>query len=141
MTKLNDLWSRLLLAKTVRFSSNRNVTGLGSVRVESLSEHKLIFHEQGRRLDQEISFYNTLCWKREEDGICLEHLRRGATHPQFLVKLLESEAEYSLQTQAPHLCGKDKYTARLTWNASGIHLEWTVSGPKKQETLSFFYLI
>ncbi|CAJ1869701.1 hypothetical protein LMBIIBHN_04320 [Aeromonas salmonicida] len=43
-------------------------------------------------------------------------------------------------TAEPHLCGQDHYSAELTESDSGFLLSWEITGPRKNERLSYRYL-
>ena len=44
-------------------------------------------------------------------------------------------------TAEPHLCGADHYSAELTEIDGGFLLSWQITGPRKNERLSYRYLI
>ena len=103
----------------------------------------LRFYERGHfRLDHsdtEMAFSNVYRWALHEDHIGLYHERRGKAHAVWLFDLVTSAEEGVLVARDAHLCGDDRYSARLTLRDDGVDLDWRISGPRKDERLYYRY--
>jgi uncharacterized protein DUF6314 len=110
--------------------------GAGVVRVareDSADAEQVVWLESGRWQSGPlagIAFHNATLWKRHpgSDVVELSHLRRGGHQPTLLVQL-RRESSTSLLSVAPHLCGPDRYLARLTWDSRVLSLSWDVESP------------
>jgi hypothetical protein len=105
--------------------------------------HQLTFNEKGHwkgRTGPSVSFSNIFRWTldRTAEVISLEHLRRGLDHPVFLFHLVPT-SEYSLSSIHSHLCDDDSYFGQVDFDEQGLRLSWRVIGPKKNETIEYFY--
>lgn len=60
----------------------------------------------------------------------LAHLRRGADAPVEL-GVLRRRGPGVWVAEAPHVCGEDRYRARLDRRGSVVTLAWRVEGPEK----------
>jgi hypothetical protein len=77
-----------------------------------------------------ITFHNSTLWRRlAPDRLELSHLRRGVQQPTLLVELRPSADHPAWLSTAPHLCGPDRYTARLTCEPQALDLAWEVQSP------------
>ena len=93
---LQSAWRTLSAVEHLRLDaqSNRgpagwNGQGTGRVRVESVGENVLEFHESGAWMNvagKETTFTNVYRWTLESDNnqLQLEHLRFGADHSVYL---------------------------------------------------------
>lgn len=100
-------------------------------------DSEVTWQERGRWTRGELAglaFHNAVRWRRTDGpGLEVSHLRRGADRPTFLVELLPGPGGWSSAT--PHLCGADRYHARLTWSENDLTLEWEVASPTDPYTL------
>lgn len=115
-----------------------NGRGEGEVRV---TDHHggWLFTEQGRYTTPHgrvLTMHNSFWWQRGERGISLSHLRHQA--PVLLFELLPQGDGRWLTAEA-HLCGQDHYSAELTPTEDGFLLAWQITGPRKNERLSYRY--
>nr|WP_163503795.1 DUF6314 family protein [Halomonas socia] len=117
-------------------------SGEGSVGV-SQDADGLRFHEQGRfRLDRggaAVAFRNVYRWALHDDRLGLYHERRGKAHAVWLFDLVSAAEGDGLVARDDHLCGDDRYSARLTLHDDGVDLDWRISGPRKDERLYYRY--
>ena len=98
-----------------------------------------LFAEQGRYTTPHgrvLAMHNRFWWQRGEQGIRLSHLRYE--QPVVLFELLP-QADGCWLTAEPHLCGQDHYSAELTPTGDGFLLGWQITGPRKNERLSYRY--
>lgn len=143
------LWERLTTVDSLVFISSSlanqatgwNGKAAGHVEAFLTSADSLIFKESGswqtphgKRFD----FSNTYRWTRQGDRIRLEHLRFGSERPVYLFDLVPDGLR-SLISHSPHVCSEDLYTASLTLSDNEIELNWTVTGPKLNERIEYFY--
>lgn len=148
---LTLFWNRLssiqeisFKAKTQSLEEGRwNGSGKGEVVVTREGLSTLVFHEKGSwksESGQEIGFSNTFRWtlNKSEGIISLEHLRRGWNHPVFLINLTPSSSQ-TLTSVDSHLCAEDLYFGQISFDRHCLHLNWRIIGPKKNETLDYFY--
>lgn len=111
--------------------------GNGVVQVEPCSdagEERVAWQESGCWSGGPlagISFHTSTLWRRREgmEGLELSHLRRGPAHPTLLVELRPAADHSAWLSTAPHLCGLDRYSARLTCEADVLQLLWEVESP------------
>jgi hypothetical protein len=40
----------------------------------------------------------------------------------------------------PHVCQEDRYAARMEFDEQVIRLNWTINGPKKDESIEYSYM-
>ncbi|MFM5210325.1 MULTISPECIES: DUF6314 family protein [Aeromonas] len=100
-----------------------------------------LFAEQGRYTTPHgrvLTMHNRFWWQRCEQGIRLSHLRYE--QPVVLFELLPQAGGRWL-TAEPHLCGQDHYSAELTPTGDGFLLGWQITGPRKNERLSYRYRV
>ncbi len=114
-------------------------SGEGSVQV---TDHLggWLFAEQGRYTTPHgrvLTMHNRFWWQRGEQGIRLSHLRYE--QPVVLFELLP-QTDGRWLTAEPHLCGQDHYSAELMPSEGGFLLGWQITGPRKNERLSYRYL-
>ncbi|HHQ4568168.1 TPA: DUF6314 family protein [Aeromonas hydrophila] len=98
-----------------------------------------LFAEQGRYTTPHgrvLAMHNRFWWQRGERGIRLSHLRYE--QPVVLFELLP-QADGRWLTAEPHLCGQDHYSAELAPTGDGFLLGWQITGPRKNERLSYRY--
>ncbi|MGC3873619.1 DUF6314 family protein [Halomonas sp. GXIMD04776] len=119
--------------------------GNGTVVAEAHADISLTLTESGRfRLEgaaESIAFHNVFRWRFYQDRISLSHERRGPEAAVWLFDLVAADHEQScdLISREAHLCGRDRYRARLTFMDQGFDLEWTIQGPRKDEHLHYRY--
>lgn len=117
-----------------------NGRGEGAVKV---TDHQggWLFAEQGRYLTphgKALAMHNSFWWQRVEGGVSLSHLRHEA--PVLLFELQPGPDGRWLTAEA-HLCGQDHYSAELSLTADGFLLGWQITGPRKNERLSYRYRV
>lgn len=115
-------------------------SGEGTVTV---TDHQggWLFAEQGRYTTPHgrvLTMHNRFWWQRGEQGIRLSHLRYE--QPVVLFELLP-QADGRWLTAEPHLCGQDHYSAELMPTGDGFLLGWQITGPRKNERLSYRYRV
>lgn len=116
--------------------------GHGSVQVESQGDIVRFFeqgHFQPAGSCQQVAFTNVYRWEFAVDRLRLFHERRGTDHAVWLFDLGLDEASGDLLSLDAHLCGADRYLARLTPLIDGFDLQWRITGPRKDETLLYQY--
>ncbi len=105
----------------------------------------LRFHEEGHFAlagqQREVAFRNVYRWELEEDRLRLFHERRGREAAVWLFDLVEATDGSALVAAEPHLCGADRYTARLELTADGFALDWRIQGPRKDEAIAYRYFV
>ena len=72
------------------------------------------------------------------DRLSLWHERFGRGAAVWLFDLAASAPD-TLATIEAHQCGADLYNARLALTPAGFDLRWTITGPRKHETLAYAY--
>ncbi|HHQ4702925.1 TPA: DUF6314 family protein [Aeromonas hydrophila] len=100
-----------------------------------------LFAEQGRYTTPHgrvLTMHNRFWWQRGEQGIRLSHLRYE--QPVVLFELLP-QADGRWLTAEPHLCGLDHYSTELMPTGDGFLLGWQITGPRKNERLSYRYRV
>ncbi len=139
VTDLADIWRRLQGITRIHFQATSEIPngwnnkGTGTVDVRRSGDNELIFREHGQwqtTATQNIAFTNTYRWIQVPSGLRLEHLRRGIANPVFLVDL-KAIGNNRWESQTPHICGNDLYSAALQIHDHTIELKWTVRGPDK----------
>ena len=144
-----NAWNRLPQISTLRFeaySSNNtgwNGTGTGSVQIKQIDAETLAFTESGTwksESGQQFKFNNVFRWTLIDSGnsIRLEHLRFGAENPVYLFDLATADGQ-TWHSIDPHVCRDDLYTAILDVTPDHLELRWTVTGPKKNEDIHYWY--
>lgn len=142
--KLNTVKNLTFLAKTKsKEISGWDGKGQGEVISTKEGYNILIFNEKGMWQNKEgieVSFSNVFRWSLDRNAgvISLEHLRRGADHPVFLFHLAPSNKN-SLSSVDSHLCGGDTYFGQIHFDQTNLRLNWRVIGPKKNETIDYYY--
>lgn len=121
-------------------------SGEGHGRVTVSEEGQVLrFHEEGHFAlagqPREVAFRNVYRWELEEDRLRLFHERRGREAAVWLFDLIEAADGSGLVAADPHLCGEDRYTARLELMADGFTLDWTILGPRKDEAIAYRYFV
>jgi hypothetical protein len=150
-TGLLGFWERLggvralrIVARSAR-PNGWNRSGSGVVAVESSQPEVLVFRESGLWQSLEggrIAFRNVFRWRRLDiDTLRLEHLRYGADHPVTLFDLVPGMdgTDGTWTSVEPHQCRDDCYRAGLWLAGSNIVLRWSVTGPRKQQTIESCY--
>lgn len=148
---LRIFWGKLAQVKHLSFNAKTKLQeknggwhrrGQGEVVVAKEGSNRLVFNEKGiweGRSNREIRFSNVFRWTYCSIGaISLEHLRRGPSHPVFLIHLVPS-GENSLSALDSHLCKEDIYFGQIYSNSYGLRLSWRVIGPKKNEEIEYCY--
>lgn len=144
---IQRLWRQLPQIGAFAFSASNGAgsatdwsgSGEGEVVV---TDHQggWLFVETGRYTTPHgrvLTMHNRFWWQRGEQGIRLSHLRYE--QPVVLFELLP-QADGRWLTAEPHQCGQDHYSAELTPTEGGFLLGWQITGPRKNERLSYRYL-
>ncbi|WP_192034750.1 DUF6314 family protein [Halomonas sp. YLGW01] len=121
-------------------------SGEGHGRVTVSEEGNVLrFHEEGHFAlagqPHEVAFRNVYRWELEGDRLRLFHERRGREAAVWLFDLIEADDGSGLVAAEPHLCGADRYTARLAIIEDGFSLDWTIQGPRKDEAIAYRYFV
>ncbi|MES1924977.1 DUF6314 family protein [Salinisphaera sp. T31B1] len=144
-----DLWRRLPSVRRLTFSATAGPdsvtgwtgTGLADVVCEEAGDG-LRFIETGRftlvDTTHPLTFHNVFHWRAAPGRVALAHERFGRDAPVWLFDLIAA-APGELTAAESHLCGNDRYDARLRLVDDGFDLRWTISGPRKDETLAYRY--
>jgi hypothetical protein len=145
-----SVWRRLGQIRRFHFTaepgprSGTGWRGAGDGRVETdLSGDHCIFHESGdfrpAGSGRLVAFTNTYHWQRVDRGrLRLSHGRRGPDALVFLFDLV-ADGGGGLVCLAPHACGADFYHGAAALTETGLTLRWTITGPRKDESLSYRY--
>lgn len=144
---IQRLWRQLPQIGAFAFSASNEAgsatdwSGSGEGEVVVTDHHGgWLFVETGRYTTPHgrvLTMHNRFWWQRGEQGIRLSHLRYE--QPVVLFELLP-QADGRWLTAEPHLCGQDHYSAELTPTEGGFLLGWQITGPRKNERLSYRYL-
>ncbi|MEL7168398.1 MAG: DUF6314 family protein [Bacteroidota bacterium] len=147
---LDLLWQRIATIRSLYFDAKSTSAtgwtgrGKGQVIVSQPSDDALGFEESGLFTPgrgEPFVFHNVYRWTRNADTsplIQLEHLRFGVNHPVLLFDLAP-ETPTLWRSTAPHVCGDDRYTARLDIEPDHLRLTWIIKGPAKAESLVYRY--
>lgn len=153
MNTVETFWELLRKVRSLRYTSVCGVgsktgwdgSATGSVEVDLDPEGQWIhFYERcDFRLSETGAVFdlkNQYRWTRVESGqrIRLDHWRRGV--PVHLLEL-EAKNERKLGEVEAHLCVADTYKLSIELREDGFNAVWKISGPKKDETLSYEYLL
>jgi hypothetical protein len=143
-----DLLARLArlqaLTFTARSASATGWTGsaTGVVVVQIPLPGVVILNESGTWRPErgpEQRFHNVFRWSLLEPALVrLEHLRFGVDRPVWLFDLAPATEGLWLPA-GPHVCREDCYTAELRLADGGLSLDWTITGPRKQERIEYRY--
>lgn len=146
------IWERLSAVRRVRFRARwrnargeeREAEGDGSARVEYREGDPatIVTVEEGvwePVPGSVVRFRGGYRWTREGSGIRLEHVRRGRARAVFLAELIPGPGGRFLRSRWPHLCGDDRYEARLRATREGVWLDWHVRGPHESQHLAVRY--
>ena|ERR1043166_4046652 len=143
-----ELWSHLRRVTTVKFTSqSQSATGwigLGSgiVSVESPALNVLLFNESGTwqpNRGKETRFTNVFRWTQlGAESIRLEHLRFGPEKPVHLFDM-GVQVDGTWIPNGPHVCSEDCYVADVMLRENGVSVRWSITGPKKKETIAYEY--
>lgn len=118
--------------------------GKGKIVLEQPAQDILVFFEKGNwqeiQSEKQVAFTNVFRWRLEEKQrrLSLEHLRFGKNHPIFLFHLVQI-GETVFQSIQPHECKEDIYSGKLIFDTHFIHLQWRITGPKKNELIETHY--
>ena len=148
---VRETWDRLATSSELVFEARSRATtntgwvgtGRGTVRVESVDKSTMLFHEEGSWTSEggrEIGFHNVYRWTADPDYrfIRLEHLRFGPAVPVYLFALVPVSPRV-LESAEPHVCRDDLYSARMEYDDAAVRLCWTITGPQKDEQISYSY--
>lgn len=150
MTGIIRLADRLTAIRRLDFTSHSgdgshcgwSGHGQGEVTVSHAID-ALRFHERGHfrstQGERTVPFRNVYRWECHADHVRLFHERRGETHAVWLFDLVADPASDDLVEACAHLCGADRYSARLTFASEGFDLHWRITGPRKDERLHYRY--
>jgi hypothetical protein len=86
-----------------------------------------------------LHFTNAYRWQRTAERLLLFHERFGTDQPVYLFALITTGSQ-NMTSHAPHLCGADRYSARLALCPNGLTLDWQIIGPAKDESLAYHYV-
>jgi hypothetical protein len=149
---VQQTWSRLRTVRELSFeaqsrstpSTGWNGRGLGTVQVEQADASTTVFYEKGLwapEIGRPSPFSNVFRWTLDPEGcfIRLEHLRFGLEHPIYLFDLVPAD-ERTLVSSDPHVCREDLYAACMEFDQHVIRLNWTITGPKKDENIKYLYM-
>ena len=92
-----------------------------------------IFHP--RENTETFNQRNVYRWEFLDDGVLVYQERRDI--PVLLVKLVYKDSQW--QSEAAHHCGDDFYTLTVGLRDDSVNAVWTVTGPKKDERLEYYY--
>lgn len=119
------------------------------VEIDRHEDNSLTFTETGHfqlassgtTTPNPVPFRNVFRWSFGGDHIALSHERRGQQAAVWLFDLVAADEQDTadLVSRQAHLCVDDLYQARLSFTDNGFDLEWTISGPKKDEHLVYRY--
>ena len=122
-----------------------NGQGRGGVSIEIPSPDVIVFretgrwHPAGREAHPSLQFSNIYRWTLvDEQTVRLEHLRLGLEQPVFLVDLQADTAD-GWASVTPHQCSADQYVLTVSAQPDGIGMQWTITGPKKDEHIAYRY--
>ncbi|MEM6782820.1 MAG: DUF6314 family protein [Bacteroidota bacterium] len=147
---LDLLWQRIASVRSLHFDAKSTSAtgwtgqGKGQVIVSRPSDDALGFEESGRwtpARGRPFVFHNVYRWTKHTGPpprVQLEHLRFGIHHPVLLFDLAE-ETPTLWRSKAPHVCGDDRYTARLDIEPDHLRLTWIIKGPAKAEHIVYRY--
>lgn len=143
-----ELWTRLRDVSALQFKAASRSdagwdgVGTGIVKVSEPSPGVLIYEESGHwqnAAGREIRFNNVFRWSQCEDHLRLEHLRFGPNRPVFLFEMAP-DGDGAWHDLAPHLCRQDHYTATLLIEDERLFLNWSVHGPRHNESIAYVYV-
>jgi hypothetical protein len=144
VTPANELWNQLSRIRFIRYHAvSQSETGWsgigdGSVHVESPAPDIVLFSEPGTftpSRGKPTRFTNVFRWTRlSATGLRLEHLRFGAENPVYLFDL-EFQSDRTWRPNNAHICSEDCYSALLRLHNSGVDVRWSITGPKKDESI------
>lgn len=122
--------------------------GNGKVAVSEPTPATVIFHEAGTwqpsaEHQGEFDFSNVFRWSAVGEHLRLEHLRFGVDNPVLLFDMA-CHADGIWRDVSPHECGADLYAATLEVadgeeEVTCIRVAWSITGPRKQETIEYRY--
>jgi len=124
-------------------NSRTGWAGLGEADVRTSGDAgQLRLHEDGqftpKATGTPVAFRNIYRWVDRGDRLSLWHERFGRDAAVWLFDLAAT-APNELTTVDAHVCGDDRYAARLSLTADGFDLRWSITGPRKDETLAYRY--
>lgn len=85
-----------------------------------------------------MRFTNVFRWTKLDQQLRLEHLRFGPDKPVFLFDMAVDQEDIWRET-APHPCREDCYSATMQVKDDKILVQWSVNGPKRNETIVYIY--
>jgi len=117
--------------------------GHGEAQVcTSRNADQLRMHENGHftpsATGTPVVFRNVYLWVLRGDRLSLWHERFGREAAVWLFDLAAVAAD-KLATIDAHQCGSDRYSAALALTTAGFDLRWSITGPRKDETLAYSY--
>jgi hypothetical protein len=145
--KIDALWNQLGNITRIEFSARSdsggigwNGKGSGFVDARKTGDNQLVFIESGTWISKDTSlpFSNIFRWTKNTEIIQLEHLRYGEDNPVSLFSLT-SMSNSCWKSQQPHYCEADIYDAEIRISGVLLEMNWTIIGPKKNETLRYVY--
>ncbi|QHI68903.1 DUF6314 family protein [Tichowtungia aerotolerans] len=119
--------------------------GFGSGTVDcDKSPELLYFKERGTFTlatgGRTVETQNEFIWQRlSSTRIKLSHSRFGRENPVTLFDLVYDPANDQWLSETAHVCGDDLYSGKAAWIDGAVHFSWSISGPRKQESLHYIY--
>lgn len=116
-------------------------TGTAGITAERTGDDWRLI-ERGRFLPagaaRDVAMHNIYRWQRVDNRLRLYHERFGTDAAVFLFELVADSAA-RLVCRQPHRCGADIYHGTLLLSESGFDLDWSITGPRKDEQLRYRY--
>ncbi len=144
------LLQQLLQVRSLTFSAHsRSATGwsgqgAGTVSVTLPRDACVVWQERGTWQNQQgtiMPFHNRYRWTGVGDRrLRLEHLRfQTPVHLIDLVPCCNDPKPQTWQAEQPHACGDDAYHLSLQRHDIALQMDWTITGPHKQEHIVYWY--
>ncbi|MEY8766120.1 MULTISPECIES: DUF6314 family protein [Francisella] len=145
-----ELFSKLLNIRHFKYESKSgqnsqtgwNGDGYGTV-ITQQKDNCIYFKEEGYFIldssNKPINISNEYIWQKiNSQRISLSHARFGYNNLVKLFDLIRID-DNLWQSEQAHVCVDDLYLAQLYNLESEISLVWKISGPKKDEIISYKY--
>ncbi|QEO57802.1 DUF6314 family protein [Francisella marina] len=145
-----ELFSKLLNIRHFKYESKSgqnsqtgwNGDGYGTV-ITQQKDNCIYFKEEGYFIldssNKPINISNEYIWQKiNSQRISLSHARFGYNNLVKLFDLIHID-DNLWQSEQAHVCVDDLYLAQLYNLESEISLVWKISGPKKDEIISYKY--
>lgn len=149
MTPIISVWQRLPRLRRLAFTAEAGAVSLthwcghGAAKITVTQAQDVVrLYEDGHftPISQTGAqpFRNVYRWVLMDDHLALAHERFGVGGAVPLVNLVAQD-ETTLAATAPHVCGADRYDARLLLTPNSLILNWHITGPRKDEHLRYCY--